>query len=251
MKRSIAVMFAALMVASLASGCLGDDDDEYRNLGVLGDDKYELLRDDPYPNLMIELHYVKDYGMSSRAKNTFVDRIEQVTDKQDITWKTVTVPGGKARYSLEDVINIEREHRTVYKGGKNSALHILYLDGEYEDDENVLGMAYTASSFVMFKGRIDNAGGGTVSSEDIETSVLIHEFGHNLGLINIGYETPNPDHHDENHHSTNEPGLFNDGSVMIPGINSLHYWNQLNGNPPDEFDDDDLEDLRLLRIGEL
>ena len=251
MKRSIAVTLTAVMLASLASGCLGDEDAKYRNLGALGDDKYELLRDDPYPNLIVEVHYVKNYGMSEQAKSTLVDRIKQVTDKDEINWKIDTVPGGQEDYSLEEVVKIEREYRSVYKGGESSALHILYLDGNYSDDNNVLGMAYTASSFVMFKGRINNAGGGRVSAEDIETSVLVHEFGHNLGLINIGYETPNPDHHDGDHHSTNEPGLFNDGSVMIPGLNSYHYWNQFNGNPSNEFDDDDLEDLRLLRIGEL
>ena len=149
-------------------------------------------------------------------------------------------------YSLEEIVNIEKNERERFKGGDTFVIHILYLNGEYQDNDKTLGLAYTGSSFVLFKEKIEDASFLLISSTDIEKSVIVHEFGHLLGLINNGYQSPH-DHEDPQHpnHSNNEE------SVMYWAIESQDIGNQISGEPPNEFDADDLDDLRLMKEGNL
>lgn len=98
-------------------------------------------------------------------------------------------------------------------------LHMLYVDGRYEGDDGdgaVLGFAYGGDRMVMFADNIARAceGGPLLGflpavrarlCSDLEGSVLIHEVGHLLGLVNNG--TPMvADHQDEPNgaHDVNE-----------------------------------------------
>ncbi len=247
MKRSVAVMFAALMVASLASGCLGDDEEGLNSLGQWGDDKYVLLRDDPYPKLIIEVDYIQGRNIDSQAKNLLEQRIDQVTDKTDIRWVTdsFTYDNDDDKYSLEELLELTEKHRDHYKGGDTAVIHFLYLDGEFSNG-NALGVAYTSSSIAIFKDRIEDAEFLFVSAQDIEKAVVVHEFGHLCGLINKDYESEH-DHEDADHpHHSN-----NDESVMYWAIETVDIGTQLSGEPPNDFDSDDKDDLRGLKKGEL
>ena len=84
------------------------------------------------------------------------------------------------------------------------------------------------------------------SAEEIENSVLVHEFGHLLGLVNLVYKSP-VDHEDKDHpgHSNNED------SVMYWAIESANLGNIITGELPDEFDNDDLNDLSGMLSGEI
>ena len=42
------------------------------------------------------------------------------------------------------------------------------------------------SSFALFKEKIEDSAFLLISSTDIEKSVIVHEFGHLLGLVNNG-----------------------------------------------------------------
>ena len=125
-------------------------------------------------------------------------------------------------------------------------IHILYLNGEFEDNNNALGIAYKGSSFAMFQEKIEDAAFLFISAQDIEKAVLVHEYGHLLGLVNMGYTSPH-DHEDPDHphHSNNEE------SVMYWAIESQDFYNQLDGEPPNNFDSYDLDDLNLMRQGKL
>ena len=73
----------------------------------------------------------------------------------------------------------------------------------------------------LFSDSIDEADGpfGRPSVEDVENSVLVHEVGHLLGLVNLVYQSP-VDH--EDHH----PGHSNnDESVMYWAIESADVSN--------------------------
>jgi len=74
----------------------------------------------------------------------------------------------------------------------------------------------------------------------------VHEYGHLVALVNNGYESPH-DHEDPDHpnHSNN------DDSVMYWAIESQDIANQIDGEPPNNFDSDDLDDLRLMKEGKL
>ena len=98
----------------------------------------------------------------------------------------------------------------------------------------------------MFKEKIEDASFLLISATDIEKAVIVHEFGHLLGLVNNGYQSPH-DHEDPQHphHSNNEE------SVMYWAIESQDIGNQIDGEPPNDFDSYDLDDLNLMKQGKL
>ena len=131
--------------------------------------------------------------------------------------------------------------------GKTLRWQILFPEGTYED-ESVLGVAVDASTMALFSDAIEEADGlfGRPSVEDVENSVIVHEAGHLLGLVNLVYTSP-VDHEDPDH-----PGhSSNDDSVMYWAIESTGLVNFITGDLPTTFDDDDLADLAGLASGDI
>ena len=182
----------------------------------------------------------------SDAINLLKTRIEEVTDKSSISVSQNSFGSTDESYTLEEILAIEDTQRQRYKSGNTFIIHILYLNGEYQDNEQALGVAYKGSSFVLFKEKIDDASFLLISDKDIEKSVIVHEFGHLLGLVNMGYQSPH-DHEDPDHphHSNNEE------SVMYWAIESQDIANQIDGEPPNNFDSYDLDDLARMKEGSL
>ena len=112
----------------------------------------------------------------------------------------------------------------------------------------MLGVAVDASTVALFSDSIEEADGpfGRPSVEDVENSVLVHEVGHLLGLVNLVYESP-VDHEDPDH-----PGHSNnDDSVMYWAIESVDVGNFIFGSLPNDFDNDDRNDLAGLADGSI
>ena len=109
-------------------------------------------------------------------------------------------------------------------------------------------MAVDASTVALFKDSIDDAENifRRPSAEKIENSVLVHEAGHLLGLVNLVYTSP-ADHEDSDHpgHSNNED------SVMYWAIESASISNFFDNELPTEFDSDDIADLEGLYDGSI
>ncbi len=68
------------------------------------------------------------------------------------------------------------------------AVNILYTNGQYTGSANTLGIAYRNTSIALFGKTIhDNSGGvGQTSRTKLEATVLEHEIGHLLGLVDLG-----------------------------------------------------------------
>ncbi|MBV07095.1 MAG: hypothetical protein CMA55_02155 [Euryarchaeota archaeon] len=173
-------------------------------------------------------------------------RISETTEKSSISIKQHAFGSDDDSYTLDEVMVLEDRERTRHKEGDTFVVHLLYLNGEYADNPDALGVAYRGSSIVIFKEQIEDAAFLFVSAQDIEKAVLVHEYGHLVALVNIGYTSPH-DHEDPDHpgHSTN------DESVMYWAVESVDLGNQLAGEPPNQFDSDDLDDLQRMREGTL
>ena len=228
-------------------GCLDSLKDSVVSCdNITGECRYEILRGNEYSKIHIEVNYVTGNSPESDALNLLKQRIQEVTDKSTITVSQSSFGSTDNSYTLEEILELENKQRTRFKNGNTFVVHILYLNGEYSDNDQTLGLAYSGTSFAIFKEKIEDAAFLLISSKDIEKSVIVHEFGHLLGLVNNGYQSPH-DHEDPQHphHSNNEE------SVMYWAIESQDIGNQIDGEPPNDFDNYDLDDLKLMKEGKL
>ncbi len=122
---------------------------------------------------------------------------------------------GNTSYSIEQVIDIEDNNRSEFTSRKNLAIYFLFLDGPSSYDQGaskVLGQAYYNTSMVIYQKTITDLTGGVGEPEQfkLETTVINHELGHILGLVNLG-TTMKYAHQDVEHgaHCDNQDCLMN------------------------------------------
>lgn len=249
-RKSVATLFVMLMISAGLSGCFGEESKEVQR-GIPGGLTLACLSDDKYTSMVVEIDYEAGYMPEQSSTDLLKTRLEQVCDKpQGIEiFLTETNFDHEGQWSASDV----REKGWNEKSNNPQSDSTLYWQaifpsGQYAND-GVLGVAVDASTIAIFGEAVDDAEGpifNRPSAEEIENSVLVHEFGHLLGLVNLVYQSP-VDHEDEEHkgHSNNED------SVMYWAIESANIGNIITGELPDDFDADDLNDLAGMLSGEI
>jgi hypothetical protein len=164
------------------------------------------------------------------------------------TGKSVTVraddqfAASRSIYTFNDIAALERQHRDERSRGATATMWVVYLNGSLSGESGTVGVAITASTAAVFADHIDDAGTAVVGSDQIERAVLTHEIGHLLALVNIGYQSVH-DHEDPGHpgHSKSRK------SVMYWQIEDKGLVALITGGPATDFDDDDRDDLEMLR----
>jgi hypothetical protein len=156
---------------------------------AVGASASELLSDATFKSLKIEIQYMAGFGPEAAALSHLQSFLSTYLNKPGgITIVTKQIEGaGKTVLGVNDITSFEKQHRSAFSSGAEIALYILYTDGTYTDD-NVLGVAYQNTSAVLFGKKIhDNSGGlGQSSRTKLEATVLEHEVGHLLGLVDTG-----------------------------------------------------------------
>jgi len=175
------------------SGGNGSND---QNVGVSAND---LLSDDTYSRLAIEIQYASGYAPSQGAIDHLEDMLSERLNKPSgitITTEEIEAPGQES-YSAADLKAIEDNNRTEFTDGNTIATYFFFADGEFSESSNVLGVAYRNTSMAIFQKVVeDNSGGlNKPSTELLTATVMNHEFGHILGLVNNGTTTQS-NHHD-------------------------------------------------------
>ncbi|RSC95565.1 membrane metalloprotease [Tenacibaculum singaporense] len=195
----------------------------------------DLLSDNVYKKMIVELAYVEGFEPTEEAKNNFKSFIEERTFKPNgVELYTKSIPAtGKEVYTINDVVTIENQYRTYYNTQNTIAVWALFVNGKSSKDSDssfVLGTAYYNTSFVIFEETIRELSNGTFEPERslLESSVIHHEFGHILGLTNLG--TPlQTDHEDADHpkHCNEESCLMYWAAETSHGIGNLFSSNQI------------------------
>ena len=196
--------------------------------------------------LVIEGDQAEGAEISSSSLSHLQRVLGSVADKPGgIEVQTSTITTGKSDYTQKDLRALEDQHRQTSTGGGTASMYVLALNGQFRDQRGVIGVAYSGSSYALFLRQAERGAPGVIGdSAAVERAVLVHEAGHLLALVNIGYESPrgreDPDHPN---HSTHER------SVMHWAVESVEIFRVLGGGPPDDFDEADRGDLADIRSG--
>lgn len=194
-----------------------------------GESAHDLLAASDYDRLEVEIQYMPDHKPTDAALErlkTFL--VARLNKPQGIEFVYTKIPSkDKTKYSIDDIKAIEDEHRTVFTEDKKVGTYFLFLDGEYSENEGnsvVLGVAYYNTSMAIFQKTIKDltTGLGSPEQNKLETVVINHEFGHILGLVNVGTAMQNS-HQDTSHgkHCDNEDCLMNWKAETGDAINNF------------------------------
>ncbi|HKB43106.1 MAG TPA: hypothetical protein VKC90_01910 [Chitinophagaceae bacterium] len=208
---------------------------------LVGESANELLASAIYKSVKIEIQYMTGYAPDAAAVNNLQGMLSNVLNKPGgISAVTKEITASlNTTLTINEVSDIEKNNRTAFTTGDQIALYVLYTNGNYTD-ANVLGAAYKNTSVVIFgKNIYDNSGGiGQASRTKLESTVLEHELGHLLGLVDLG-STMQTNHKDAAHgnHCNNSSCLMYYASETKDILGFL-----ITGNIP-SFDANCLADL--------
>jgi hypothetical protein len=205
MKTLIVLIFASLLTAGCKTSVLEDiTSPEALHSRAVGASANELLSNEKFKSLKIEIQYMTGFAPDAAALNHLQNFLSTHINKPDgITIVTKEIsPSSSSPLSVNQIIEIEKQNRSVFSSDDQIALFILYTNGSYTDNK-VLGVAYRNTSSALFGKTIhDNSGGlGQSSRTKLEATVLEHEIAHLLGLVDIGsaMQTPHKDADHGNH----------------------------------------------------
>ena len=209
-----------------------------------------LLREDR-PTLVLEVDVQQGVDVDQAAMDHLVDVLGGVLHKPGgiVFEGGNTFASDRTRWTADDLRAAAAANRTTATTDDHVSVHVLYVAGSHVEDgqqTDAIGLAYSASTIAVFPDRWEGLGSLLGSGRAIERAVLVHELGHLLGLVNLGY-TSDLDHEDPEHpgHSSNRQ------SAMYYAIESTLVGQVFSGPPPDTFDDADRSDLEGLRTGRL
>lgn len=242
MRQKLLLLF---MLAALL-GCSKSDDKpgnalpvDYNNKGT-GASAHDLLAGSPYASMRVEIEYMPGYRPEDAAVNHLMTLINKRLNKPggvQVVYKEI--PANKEVLTLDEVAMVEKQYRTVYTRGSEIGIYFLFTNGNYNKN-NVLGIAFRNTSMCLFgKTMAEHSGGvGEASRSVLQSTVMEHELGHLLGLVDIGspMQTPHKDAQHGNHCSTED-------CLMHYAAETTDILGSLGGIIPD-FDNACLADLK-------
>jgi hypothetical protein len=180
------------------------------NLLATGDSANDILSNTNFTKLLLEVAYVEGFRPTTQTMSNFETFLRDRTFKTNIEviYKQLPSPNEET-LTLQEIADLENENRTAYNEGETVAIYIYFADAPSDDDDEeqgivTLGAVYRNTSMVIHEDtvrKLANRGSTLITVTDVETSTLNHEFGHLLGLVNLGTDmvTPHEDPDAENH----------------------------------------------------
>ncbi|MDN3668770.1 hypothetical protein QWY93_05455 [Echinicola jeungdonensis] len=223
MRNKLLLFLNGLAIIFLVSSCdLGPDENledqpdiraAKRAPGVSAND---LLSANDFNSVQLEIQYMEGFRPTEEMVDKLGNFLIGLVNKPLGIEVIVQEIGGldQEKYSVQEIRQIEDENRTAYNVGEKLGVYVLILDGYFDEDtgtEYSLGVTHRNTSVALMGKRIfENSGGfGKPSRGKLESTVMQHEIGHLLGLVDLG--TPMViDHLDEDYpgHCDNEDCLM-------------------------------------------
>jgi len=210
-KTNIILVFSCFLLIVIGCSKNSDDNvdenpiniDKTANLLGTGDSANDLLSNDKFTKLKIEIAYVRGFMPTAAAMNELIDYISDHTFKQDIEliYSELDSPQEET-LSLQEIAKLESDNRTVYNEGETLGVYIYFADAPAEEDDEeeglvTLGAVYRNTSMIIHEETIRKfaALSSFIFVADVENATINHEFGHLFGLVDLGSNQVN-DHED-------------------------------------------------------
>ncbi len=249
-----------LIAATLLPGCLGSGS------GLFGGDDevdpLDYLRDSKFTTWHIEVDHTPDQEPRPSALTLLEDRLRSIANKDRITIAVDGTLPSKTTWTTDDLVALQKANQDKQTSGKTVVTYVAYVDGKLRvdnEDRTVLGLTIGHDFVVIFKEQTEAACSITAGAKDprdvtgpldllpcyggeerIEQAVLMHEFGHAMGLVNRGIPMVK-DHEgkgaDQQRHSNNPD------SVMYWALDSAGTLDEFTSQIPLHFDADDKADV--------
>lgn len=230
------LLMLACSLAFVFAGCRKDKIDN----GPFAIEPKDYLSSKKYSELMIEICYVDGFMPEQAALDNLKSFLEARCNKPggiSFTYKNIASPG-EASFTEEELEKLEKNQRSEYSRRDRLVVFVFFADAEY-NPASTLGLKYGNSSVAVFEKTVkDNSGGiGQPTKTILETTVLEHEFGHLLGLVDAGTDMVTA-HAADGHHCSNSDCL------MYYAVETLDFMANLSGGDVPELDAHCIADLQ-------
>jgi len=230
----------ALLAITFFAGCQKDPADfangnfiTYRHDLDVGASAKDLLSSTKYKSLSVEIQYLsEDFRPDPSVLNHFKSMLEARLSKPNgITIVEKQIKPSQISFGVDQIRSIEQVSRTEFTEGDKLSVYILYLNGYYAVDSFVLGAAYRNTSIAIFGKSVNDYSVGDANKKLVfDATVLEHEFGHLIGLVDEG--TPLQSEHKDaanGNHCTNKDCLMY--FAFMDSYHSDQYANGLESVP--------------------
>ena len=159
------------------------------NTKSVGASAKEFLSSGTYTSINVQLQYMPGFAPDVAALTNLTNFLNSLVNKPVgvMFTKIPIAASGKSVFSIDDISALEKANRTQFTNGNVLSVYVVYVDAPFTT-ANILGAAYRNTSLVVFGPTVTNNSGGVnqTTRTKLETTVLNHEFGHLLGLTNLG-----------------------------------------------------------------
>ncbi len=202
------VIFAFAFVLSCSSDDDSDtatDDPKAENLKPLGTSASELLSENNFKSLTIELAYSSGYRPQQQSIDDFKTFLfSRINKPNGITFvETEIITPLTSSQTLDDIKTIESEQRQYYTVEDDIAVFVYFTHAKADTDTETsvtLGTAYLNTSMVVYEQTLRNVSASQNADLYIlEETTLQHETGHLFGLVNIQEDDIHSQHEDLAH----------------------------------------------------
>ncbi len=193
------ILFLCACAESDDSPRISDKAPDGHYLRISGASANEFLSSSVYAGLTIQVIYAKGFEPAATTVTQLTGFLNSRINKPaGISIHMNELPDtGKEVFTLADLKDIEYRYREQFTQNDRLTLFIFIADGIYSEDPNLLGIAYQNTSVALFGSNIHAHSGGPdqPSRQLLEATVLDHEIGHLLGLVNNGTAALSPHQH--------------------------------------------------------
>lgn len=199
-----------------------------------------ILQPTPARSIVVEVMEEPGAAANKIALGRVVSALRKYSGKPVSEVHTALPAGSPARrWDEAELDDLADRSGKVAQGGGQFVLRLVFVRGQNFRSGNILAVSFRGDTFAAFPDRYGS------SSQQLITTVTMHELGHLLGLVDLYLNRGRADTRDD---PAGEGHSSNPASVMYWAVDSS-VIGALSGASSDRFDAQDERDLAAIRAG--